>query len=169
MGREIHHDKTYIFYNGESLDYLHIISVKPNPTATITRQPLETGIPVADHKYRNPDSVTMSIVVEEEDWLKAKSKLIEMFEAPLWNPLTGEANSVDIYSKGAMSYSNMSLISMPHESNNNDKYNNYYFDLTFQEVIWRDAQEEDVEIKFSSQPALTSNSNVGQVSSQKVE
>lgn len=168
MDMEIEYNKAYIYYGDAPVAWLHIISVKANPTATITRQPLETGIPVADHKYMNPNSVTMSVVVEENDWEHAKETLQEMYEAPLWDPVYNKRNTFDIYLKGAMKYSNMVLVSMPHENNTSDKFNNYYFDLAFQEVLWVDAQEVEVKVRFASQPALTSNSNVGQVATQEV-
>lgn len=132
-----------IIYNGTQLTKVHVLSVKINETATITREPIEDGTPMADHKVRNPITASVSVMVEGKDWEEVKSKLAQMYNDKL------SAGKVKIVTSSYI-YEDMALVSWPHEENGSDKFDNYYFDLEFQKVLWTGSSVSNVPVKYAN-------------------
>lgn len=141
--------KRQIIYNGEILDYIHVISVKVNPTANVTREPIEDGTPIADNKVRNPVSISCSVFVDGKDWPKALSKLDTMYTDKL------SAGSASIKTASGM-YTNMVLVGMPHEENNSDKFEHYYFDIEFQQILRTKSAETVVAVQYATSSTTSS-------------
>lgn len=135
--------KRQIIYNGEQLTKVHVLSVKINETATITREPIEDGTPMADHKVRNPITASVSVMVEGKDWGEVESQLTKMYN----DKLSAGKVTIDTTSH---TYDNMALVSRSHEENGSDKFDNYYFDLEFQQVLWTESSVSNVPVKYAN-------------------
>jgi len=145
-----------ISYNGSVIAEIHVISVKVNPNANITREPIESGVQIADNKVRNPRSITVSVYINGEDKDKVFDKLEAMYNDPLWNAAKGCPNSATIETSWGK-YENMVLTSNPHEENGTDKFEHYYFDLEFSEVLY----QKSVQTVVPVEPADKSTKSAG--------
>lgn len=95
-------------------------------------QPLEDGTPVIDHKVKLPTEVTVSCCVRRDgDIGLVMAGLKDMCDAPL-----GASNVATVTDRTGETYNNLVLVDYGHCDNTSDKFDNYYFDLIFKEVLF---------------------------------
>lgn len=93
------------------------------------QNPLEDGTPIIDHKVRLPKEITVTCCVNKGP--KAKEtlqKIADARDASLSTKYT-------ITDKIGESHKDMVMVNYGHTENMSDKFDNYYFDLLFHEVI----------------------------------
>lgn len=107
------------------------LSVSVSRRFNTPSQPLEDGTPIIDHKIRLPIEVNVSCLVRHEKIKDVMSKL-----NILCNQELASNKTVRITDKIGNNYANLVLVDYSHTENAGDKFDNYYFDLKFREVMF---------------------------------
>lgn len=148
----------FIKCDDQICEYIHILNLKVNEKSVITKEPIEDGTPIADNKIREPIVITMSVMIEQKDANEALPFLDDLYHAPL----SSSISKVKIYADGRC-YSNMVLVSKPYEVNNAEKFDHYYLDLEFNEVLVSFSKDVVVPISYAN----SSTAKTGEVGATK--
>ena len=95
------------------------------------QNPLEDGTPIIDHRVRLPKEITVMCLVKKDK--NASATLGKIAEARTCGILEGERYSIT--DKLGEEHKNMVLVNYSHKENFSDKFDNYYFELMFREII----------------------------------
>lgn len=118
-------------WNGTTIDGLRILDLRTNKRFNTPQNPLEDGTPVIDHKVRLPEEVTLVCCIPNgKDVANVFKTLAEMRDGPL-----DGASFAEIIDKLGDKHKNLVVIDFGHPENTTDKFDNYYFDIKFKEII----------------------------------
>lgn len=133
----------------EGIDGIQFTDIRVVQKYKTPQNPLEDGTPIIDHKVRLPKEITVTCLVKKGEQASATlSKIAELRTSSLSKKYT-------ITDKVGESHKDMVLVNYGHNENSTDKFDNYFFDLVFNEVI---TSKKKGAVKFS--PSDTDNSTI---------
>lgn len=144
-----------IYDGGEKVEGVVLLKIAVEETAKTCQQPLENGQQISDHKVRNPNKLTVSVVTVSEKHSAVYKKLKAMLTRKV-----DLKKLASVSAKIGTTFGDLVMTSLPHVEDAEEHFDRYFFDIGFEELIIVKMNSTDKE--SASNPENAAEVSVGQ-------